>query len=777
MSEPPGEPQAVHHTVLTPELVARIPAPGMNVPAMVRFSPDGRLLTFLYSEDGSLNRQLYAFDPETGRRELLVRPPGEGVTDANVSREEALRRERQRERGFGVTSYAWSRTGDTLLVPVRGALYVQNGAGGSLREVAGGDLPCIDPQLNHDGSMVAFVRAGELHSLDLTQADAQPLRLTHDASSIEEGQEGEQLVTNGLAEFVAQEEMGRSTGFWWSRDGTLIAFERVDNTPVTPYAIVHQGEDAVAVETHRYPFAGGRNVAVRLGVVPAGGGEVTWLPLEGVGPDEGYLTRVDWAPDGALLVQAMTRDQKRLELRRIDPATRASTLVLVETAPDWINLHDDLRFVARPAGEGSDILWSSERTGVRQLYLYSADGSLLRQLTYNPWPVDGVSAVDEQRRLVHFRGSGDNPTNALIWRVSLDGGETERVRIPIPGSERGVDATRSGMHAPVFSPDCSRFANLIHSSSFAPDFWLCNADESDPLRVVHSDLRPPQADDANEPGRARPGWPGNYPYGLRRPQLMTLYSRHGVPLYGALYRPPNPEPGRRYPVLVEVYGGPHVQTVYNGWGITASMRAQFLAQQGFVVFKLDNRGSARRGHEFEASLYRRMGTVEVEDQVDGVRWLAENVPEADTSRTGIYGWSYGGYMTLMCLLKAPEVFKAGVAGAPVASWDGYDTFYTERYMETPEANPEGYQEGSALTYAGRLSSALMLLHGMLDENVHFRHTARLANALNAALKPYDLVIFPSERHGPRSEAQRAALELRLLDFFKRHLAAEGDTGA
>src|SRR5581483_3538141 len=255
--------------------------------------------------------------------------------------------------------------------------------------------------------------------------------------------------------------------------------------------------------------------------------------------------------------------------------------------------------------------------------------------------------------------------------------------------------------------------------------------------------------------------------GLRPPELVSFPSRDGVALHGAIYRPPQVEPGRRYPVIVEVYGGPHVQMVYDGWGNTVDLRAQYLARQGFLVFKVDNRGSARRGHAFEAAIFRRMGGVEVRDQVDGVRFLA-TLPEADTSRVGVYGWSYGGYMTLMCLLKAPDVYKAGVAGAPVTDWDGYDTFYTERYMETPQANPDGYREASALTHAANLRAPLLLLHGMLDENVHFRHTARLITALNDADRPYELAVYPNERHGPRSPTQRAALERRLAAFFSAH---------
>jgi dipeptidyl-peptidase-4 len=302
------------------------------------------------------------------------------------------------------------------------------------------------------------------------------------------------------------------------------------------------------------------------------------------------------------------------------------------------------------------------------------------------------------------------------------------------------------MHAAVFAPDHGRYVESFTSMETPPALTLRSTGGAEIRRVFA--VEDPEIERLE----------------LRPPEIVSLTARDGETLFGAVYRPPAIESGRRYPVLVEVYGGPHVQLVNYSWAQTVDLRAQYLARQGFVVFKLDGRGSARRGHHFEAPIFRRMGGVEVDDQVDGVRFLS-SLPEADTSRAGVYGWSYGGYMTLMCLVKAPDIFLAGVSGAPVTSWDGYDTYYTERYMETPAANPDGYRESAVMTHAGALRGRLLLLHGMLDENVHFRHTARLVNALNETGKAYELALFPSERHGPRSEPQRAALERRLADFF------------
>jgi dipeptidyl-peptidase-4 len=256
--------------------------------------------------------------------------------------------------------------------------------------------------------------------------------------------------------------------------------------------------------------------------------------------------------------------------------------------------------------------------------------------------------------------------------------------------------------------------------------------------------------------------------GLAPPESMAFEAADGSKMHGMVYRPADPEPGKKYPLIVSVYGGPHAQRCVEDWSLTVDLRAQYLAQQGFVVLKVDNRGSANRGLAFEAALADRMGTVEVDDQVAAVREMAK-LPYVDASRVGIYGWSYGGYMTCMAMMRAPEVFKVGVSGAPVTDWDGYDTGYTERYMGTPQSNPEGYKDSSVLTHASKLRGKLLIVHGMVDENVQFRHTARLIVALTEANKDYDLLVFPEERHMPRDAKGLEYQERRVLEYFQREL--------
>jgi len=711
-------------SVLTPEDVATYPLPGMAIPGDFAFSPDDRLITYLYSPDESLTRQLYAFDPESGEERLLVAPPGGGTTEERVSLEEALRRERQRQRGLGVTRYAWARDANRLLVPLQGALYVQDGDGAALREiVASGPHPALDPRLSPDGAWVAYVRDAELY---LVSADGgEPRQLTDGARGTGK--------THGLAEYIAQEEMDRSHGFWWSPDSRWIAFTEVDETHIPIYRIMHQGKDATgegAQEDHRYPFAGMPNATVRLGVVPIEGGVPVWMDLG----DAEYLARVTWFPDGTLTAQIENREQTMLDLVRFDGRTGVRTRLLRETSDVWINLHDLLR----PLKEGG-FIWASERTGFQHLYRYDRDGNLLNAITRGEWMVDGIAGVDEAHGLVYCTGTRDGPTERHLYAVSLDGGGPVRI------------TGAPGMHSVVIDHALRRFIDLHHNTETPPTVTLRSLTDGMLLRAIY---------DKTDPRIAR--------LGLQPPELVTLQSRDGETLHGAIYRPPARFGAGPFPTIVSVYGGPHAQRVQNSWGMTVDMRAQYLREHGFLIFVLDNRGSARRGLAFEGSIKHDMGNVEVRDQVDGVRWLIAR-GLADPARVGIYGWSYGGYMSAIALARAPETFTVAVAGAPVTHFDGYDTHYTERYMGTPRSNPRGYTESSVMHHVPKMAGKLLIVHGLIDENVHFRHTARLINALIRARKPYDLLLFPDERHMPRKIEDRVFMEEQIRDYFMRNV--------
>ena len=706
------------------EEIAKFPPPGMSTPVSFSFSPDDRLLTYLYGPDRSPVRQLYALDTQTGESRVIQVTVEHESEDLSI--EEQLLRQRQRQLGQGIVRYSWGGSDDVILIPAQSGVYVKSGSDAPARLVVSSDGgPIQDPQLSPDGSQVAYVRDAEVYVCPTSSGE--PRQLTHGARGTGR--------THGLAEYIAQEEMHRLHGFWWSKDGSQIAFEEVDETHIPVYRIVHQGRDDTgpsAQEDHRYPFAGEPNARVRLGVVASSGGDPVWL---GMGDDEDiYLARVDWMPDGSLCVQLQNREQTRLDLIRFDTSTGQGVTLLTESSDVWINLHT----MFRPLADGR-FIWASERSGFRHLYLYGGDGDLVRQLTDGDWAVDSLSGVDQEAGRVYFTGTKDGATECHLYSVSFEGGPITRL------------TQEAGTHSVTLDHGFSRFVDVFSDTSTPPTITLRSLRDGSALHTIHS-TDDPRVDEL----------------ALAPPELVTIQSRDGETLHGALYRPA-PEFGEGpHPTVIYVYGGPHAQVVDNHWSMTCSMRQQYLRSQGYLVFCLDNRGSARRGLEFEGVIKHRMGDVEVRDQVDGVRWLIDS-RLADPDRVGVYGWSYGGYMTLMCLMQASDVFKMGVAGAPVVHWDGYDTHYTERYMGTPQSNPNGYKASSALTHVDGLKGDLLIVHGLIDENVHFRHTARLINALIKARKPYEFLMFPDERHMPRSQADRIYMEERITEFFERNL--------
>ncbi len=705
--------------------VSKFPAPGTVVPSAFAFSSDGKSLLYLHSETENPGRVLWKVDISGGAPRVVARPLGSGDTDANVSQAEALRRERMRQRDTGITSFVQALKAEISVIPLMGDLYLLQGESPLVRltETAS---PEIDPRLSGDGTMVAFVRDDELFMMEI--ASKKETQLT---SGAKPGQ------SHGLAEFVAQEEMDRFAGFWWSPDGAFIAYQETDEREIPLYSITHEGTANWSIETHRYPFAGAANAKVRLGVIPSRGGETRWLELADTN-DEVYLARVNWENPASLLVQVLSRDQKSLRLERFDIKTGAQTRVLEEKSDTWVNLNDDLRVISKTG----EFVWSSEQSGKRHLELRDREGKFVRGLTWGDWQVDDVLSLDEKRREVWFSAWQDQPTETQIFRVSIDRGDVENVSRE-PGTHKAVVDKSGDYYVDVYSHLGQPPTTTLRTRDGALKSTI--ADASRDSRVAELRLVPP---------------------------VLTEYkNRGGVTLHGAYFAPRSKQLGDKAPLIVMVYGGPHVQTVTNSWALTADMTAQYLAEQGFAVWKTDNRGSSRRGVAFETALSRNMGTVEVRDQEDGVKFVAASWPEVDTTRVGVTGGSYGGYMTLRSILLAPDVFKAGVSIAPVTDWDGYDTCYTERYMGTPTNNASGYHEASVLPKAENLRGELLLIHGMLDENVHFRHSARLANALILSGKDFQFLPMPDSRHGARKVDERKYIAERTSAFFLKHLGS------
>ena len=775
------------------EDIAKLPRPGTTAPGNLSFSPDQKILTYLHATGDDLQRQLYGLDLKTLESNVFVRPPG-GDTEENLSLEEKLRRERQRLMATGIQVYSWSgRTnsnngGGRVLVPLQGNIYVQDleGAGkGKLRMIfdkssTGRNGGAIDAQLSPDGTMVGFVQEAEIYVVKICNPNATEMC---PAVQITTGARGNGKM-NGLADFIAQEEMDRYRGFWWAPDSKKIAYEQVDEAHIPIYRILHQGKDMVgnnAQEDHRYPFAGAANPKVKLGVVDVPdnlpnmeteGSEykqnTVWMDL-GANEDI-YLARVNWMCNGSLCAQIENRLQSELNLKVFDLNNGKSTLLLQEVNPTWINLHNLFRsFYCKSEGDEKDsvhFLWGAERTGFMTLYLYKMDGSgnikcINDNITNPKGVVEGIIGFSARRNIIYFKGTDetlDGPPQANLYASPLF--KTTNFVKPL------LMTTSGGEHSMIMDGKMERVVDIATDINTPPTCTLYTLHERlmtgksiielgnnkiEMLKIVHLIS---QATVSNEMKSL-----------LKIPEIKICKSPKGHDLYAAVFKPDERKWGKGpYPLIVEVYGGPHVQRVRNHWATTVNMRVQSFCDRGYLVLMLDNRGSFRRGLQFEGELKHKMGTVEVEDQVCGVKWLVKE-GLADPSRVGVYGWSYGGYMSLMCLMQAPDVFHAAVSGAPVTHWDGYDTHYTERYMGLPQDNKEGYAGGSVMKFVPQMKGKLMLIHGLIDENVHARHTFRLINSLIAARKQYSLFIFPNERHSPRNYGDRVYMEEQIFNFM------------
>ncbi len=705
---------------LTLERVFASPDLSGAQPQSLKLSPDGTLLTSVRNRADERERfDLWALDTRTGKERMLVDSKTVG-SGAELSEAEKMQRERNRTLTGkrGIVSYDWSPDGQSLLVPLDGDLYLAS-LDGNVRNlgIKGGLNPLVSPR----ASYVSFVRDQNLWVQLLSGGEA---------GQVTQGGGG--TVHWGEAEFVAQEEMDRFTGYWWSPDEQYLAVERFDEAPVHVATRAAIGATGTRVYEQRYPAAGTPNALVDLYVLKPDGGARVKVDL---GTDRDiYLARVNWAPDGkTLYVQRENRAQTTLDLLRVDPVTGAATVVFTEkaAAKSWINLSNAFRSM-RDGG----LIWWSERDGHGHLYRWQK--GKWTQLTSGDWEVAGLVGVNEDAGRLFFTGNKDGILERHVYSVDLahPGAVT---RLTEPG-----------------------WWNTAVLDGAATRMIVTRSNRSQPAQTYLADAKGKRTEWVNENAIA-----GDHPYA---PYLAshepTTYGEtradDGTILHWEMITP-KLEPGKRYPVFFQHYGGPHSQTVDMQWN--GEPIEQAIVDRGWIFFQIDNRGAANRGTAFEDHLWRALGSVEVADQRAGANYL-RTLPFVDPDKIATYGWSYGGYMTLKMLEADPGLYAAGIAGAPVTDWSLYDTHYTERYMGDPTRDAKGYAASGAIADAGKIADPLLVLHGMADDNVFLDNTTALAAKLQETNTKFEMMLYPGKTHGVVREVHPWTT---MFDFLDRRV--------
>jgi dipeptidyl-peptidase-4 len=586
-----------------------------------------------------------------------------------------------------------------------------------------------DVKFSPEGNYISYIREQNLYFVDIASGEEQVVTT-----------EGGGTIKFGMAEFVAQEEMKRMTGYWWSPDESAIALTKVDESPVPLATRSEIYADRIETIQQRYPFAGSDNVDIDLGIYRIKDSEADWLKLDRLG--DGYLARVKWVGDSQhLSYQWQSRNQQELNLLIYNRQEKSERKLLTETSDSWLNLHNDLHFLE----DNKHFIWASERSGHKHLYLYRLDGSLIRQLSSGDWQVDELEAIDESTGTIYFTARKESPLESHLYRSQLNASSAAN-------PTRITD--REGMHDIEFASDARSYLDT-HSSPQQPKQVSLHGPTGNHLAWLSE----------NKITEDHPLSP--YLRNWRYPEFGELEASDGQTLYYKMTKPSDFDAEKKYPVLVYVYGGPGAQRVTKSWG---SEFVQYMAQQGFIVFTLDNRGSANRGKSFEAPIYKNMGGPEIEDQVTGVEYLT-NLPFVDAERIGIYGHSYGGYMSLLAMFKAPEYFKAGVAGAPVTDWRLYDTHYTERFMGMPD---EGnvYENSSVFPYSKNLEGDLLIYHGMADDNVLFTHSTKLYKQLQDNAQSFEMMNYPGKKHSINGRNTKIHLYSMIAQFFQQTIGEQ-----
>ncbi|HLX62670.1 MAG TPA: DPP IV N-terminal domain-containing protein [Planctomycetota bacterium] len=702
-----------------------IDKPFSSVPlTALQWRPGTAQLTYLKSVNGARGRMsLYAYDAESGTEKLLYDP-------AQTSPERG-----QTESGFIFRGYQWNQSGDSILVSNGNDYCLLTIPSGKKSPVTTDGIAKDSVTLSPDGKLLAFVRDNNLYVADAATGKVRALTA-----------DGSETILNATQDWVYEEELreGNPSGraFAWSPDSKKIAYLRLDQSAVPEHPIVNILMTHPTLTKQRYPKSGDPNSTPEACVAVLSGAELRTQKLPIQAGFEYILPEFVWTPDSkTVAVTMLNRAQNELTVFGWNPADTSEPKALVkEKESEWVNVFGGPAFISKGATGESGFVWLSERDGWAHAYLYGIDGTLTRQVTHGNWMIESdlhggrqPFEIDAAHEWIYFSATEKDPRERQLYRARLDGtGNLERL------------TKESGTHTLRLAPDGKYILESYSSVTQPPLVRLLRADGTVLTTLYRS-------------GAERKS--GS--------EFVEFNGADGTTFYARMTKPGNFDAAKKYPVVVYIYGGPHVQVVRNVWSGIDGVDAR-LAQDGCLIWSMDNRGSWGRGHAWETAIYKNMGAQELADQLAGIEYL-KKLPFVDASRIGIHGWSYGGYMTLYSLTHAPDVFKCGCAGAPVTDWKYYDTIYTERYMRTPADNPDGYVTSSPLAAAAKLKAKLLIIHGTSDDNVHIQNTMNFLDALTKANRPYELQIQPGQKHGFRGEAAGKFLSDRMVEFFKRNL--------
>jgi dipeptidyl-peptidase-4 len=698
-------------------------------PVAPRITPDGRHVIFLRSLPRDPTLRLFELEIASGReRELITPAQLLGGAAETLSAEEKARRERQRQSLRGFTTFQMAEDGVRLLVTLSGKLYVLNRHDLKVTELPGQGW--IDPRFSPDGKFIAAAGADrELHVIDLSGPTPVERAITKGAT---------ETLSHGTAEFVAQEEMSRNEGYWWSPDSQTLLVQETDESPVEVRYIADPLHPETPPTKFFYPRAGTANAVVRLMLVSRSGGKPTAVVWDNTAFP--YLAKVTWPKKGLLTLLVQNRAQTDQRLLAVNPSSGTTRELWRETDEAWLNLDDSSAGssgMRRPpiwTQDGAHFLWTAERRGTWQVELRDASGKLIRELTPPTWTYRGLIGIDDVGGGFYVRG-GDDPREVHVWKFPLAGGP-------------GVRLTRErGQHNATYFAESRHLVRTTDNFDGTYRAEVLSAVDGRVVATLLSHAEAPRA------------WP-----------TTELTRTAGTPSFdAAISRPRTFERGKRYPVILVVYAGPTSKRVVAD--ARSFLSDQWMADQGYVVVRLDGRGTPWRGRAWERAIKGNFIDVALNDQIAGLQALGKQYAELDLTRAGVSGWSFGGYFAAMAAIRRPDVFRCGVVGAPVVTWENYDTHYTERYLGLPQSSPEAYRVSNVTTYASQSTRPLLLIHGMTDDNVYFQHTLQLADALYRAGKPFEILPLLGT-HMVNEPVLRLRQQMRIMDFLNRELRAK-----